>query len=597
MPVASTCSRCGLAKLEVVELPPSPLPEKLHSNCFPSDVEAAAAHNAVVKIAKRIRDLDEESLRVDQARKELGNEWRELVLQRKQLAATTVPVSTTLVFGDSICPRCGLSAVHRTELPEELHPGSVPSDSEVVTEVARAIREIDAESIRLGKARQELGIECRELGLQRDVLLQLSTEHKAILAPIRRVIGDMLSEIFQWCTTELLAWDPTPALRNRDNNTSPEWALSRVCSTWRAVALSTPRIWDKIVIPPRQAHRPLELREASLLSLLSLQLTRSAEVPLTIDFDPPIGLKATTQIRMLHLLFSTSHRWKDNIRIRLTPSDVESFTGNSHVFPVLKKLHLHLILCNDIGTIFESAPLLEELELDGYPIPIPALPWPQLKKITVRAEPFSMVVNMLPSLLLAASNLVELSLHRCPQRPMEGPPVIFPCLRSLTISDCQLGSDQLLRALSAPALQRLDISHDRSDGTSDQIISFLMASSSSLTHLILDDVVSHTDLVSRVLPLTPDVTHLDFSFPAVPRAMQDTFLQKMTCVQGPGDIVPQLAFFAFRGRFAGGHQELLNMLESRQPTLRTVEFGRQRGPTALPSFEELRKKGMDVKVN
>jgi hypothetical protein len=38
------------------------------------------------------------------------------------------------------------------------------------------------------------------------------------------------------------------------------------------------------------------------------------------------------------------------------------------------------------------------------------------------------------------------------------------------------------------------------------------------------------------------------------------------------------------------------MLESRQPTLRTVEFGRQRGPTALPSFEELRKKGMDVKV-
>ncbi|KAF8589436.1 hypothetical protein K439DRAFT_1250478, partial [Ramaria rubella] len=58
---------------------------------------------------------------------------------------------------------------------------------------------------------------------------ELLEAHKALLTPMRRLIPDVLLEIFYHC---------------HDQHLEAPMRLARVCHTWREIVLSTPTLWN-----------------------------------------------------------------------------------------------------------------------------------------------------------------------------------------------------------------------------------------------------------------------------------------------------------------------------------------------------------------
>ncbi|KAJ7114154.1 hypothetical protein C8R43DRAFT_935280, partial [Mycena crocata] len=79
-----------------------------------------------------------------------------------------------------------------------------------------------------------------KLTAKRDGLTEFVESHLAFVSPVRKLPHDILGEIFVAC----LPTDRYPILHQRD---SP-LLLSHICSDWRSVALSTPRLWEALHI-------------------------------------------------------------------------------------------------------------------------------------------------------------------------------------------------------------------------------------------------------------------------------------------------------------------------------------------------------------
>ncbi|KAJ7892817.1 hypothetical protein B0H14DRAFT_2177112, partial [Mycena olivaceomarginata] len=80
----------------------------------------------------------------------------------------------------------------------------------------------------------------RELSAQRDQIQthMISTGHKALISHPHRLLVDILWEIFVACL---------PANRNAVMSAQEApLLLGRICSAWRTIALSTPRLWASL---------------------------------------------------------------------------------------------------------------------------------------------------------------------------------------------------------------------------------------------------------------------------------------------------------------------------------------------------------------
>ncbi|KAJ6600956.1 hypothetical protein DFH09DRAFT_1126327, partial [Mycena vulgaris] len=107
--------------------------------------------------------------------------------------------------------------------------------------------------------------------------------HKALISPVRRLPLDIIQEIFIACM---------PTHRNcvMSAREAPV-LLGRICSSWRAISLATPRLWASlhIVEPIRPVHSfPYALFEAKLTQRLETAktwLNRSGQCPLSISLE------------------------------------------------------------------------------------------------------------------------------------------------------------------------------------------------------------------------------------------------------------------------------------------------------------------------
>jgi len=146
--------------------------------------------------------------------------------------------------------------------------------------------------------------EIQRLMAKREQVQRSLDIYNIILSPARRLLPDILREIFCYCigrTYPLLSATEAPMV------------LTRVCSLWRSVAFSSPRIWTRLHIPlpgdPRissnlvvnNAHA-LELRRQEFSKTMALRcqavkewLDRSGSCPLFLSIAypfnsiPPIG--------------------------------------------------------------------------------------------------------------------------------------------------------------------------------------------------------------------------------------------------------------------------------------------------------------------
>ena len=259
----------------------------------------------------------------------------------------------------------------------------------------------------LTKSNQELleaHAETLRLKEKAEYLQQLIDSYRAILSPFRNLPQDILREIFYHCL---------PTDRNSIMSaTEAPVVLTRVCSLWRSVALTTPHIWAKIHIPipghPASSWRhPSYLSESALAKrwqnfseLMQLRcqvvkewLDRSGTCPLSISLSYPTHYILSNPLEhgaddeltdpLIEILLGFASRWSD-IHLWIPPplyKKLESRLSNV-VLPTLQnftaKLHSKMVLPGPAGKIIQ-APNLRKLSLDSpmltlnYPTILPSV--------------------------------------------------------------------------------------------------------------------------------------------------------------------------------------------------------------------------------
>ncbi|KAJ7757768.1 hypothetical protein DFH07DRAFT_819276 [Mycena maculata] len=394
----------------------------------------------------------------------------------------------------------------------------------------------------------------------------------SMVPAMRRLPSEIFSEIFIHCLGE-------------EDGCKPR-VVAGVCKRWRGVALSTPRLWCRIYL-----HEE-EIRAQSLYSLVSLQLERSGQVPLSVVFSDP-----SDDTSILRLLLTSSHRWQ-SLDLDLAFRQHEVIRASPNSFPMLK----HLIICItpslDLGNLSRSLPVLEELTLSWPPSPIPPkFPWAGLTKCTLFHCSSSVVLNVLRS----SSAMTELLLYRCYCLTQVDPHLttITSNIRSLKISRCTgTFTHDLVGHLAAPNLRELVIDDFRDDSVITQLTSLLAGSSGSITHLTLCGVkLSEPELIP-VLQLADTLEHFEISWPW--DVHSNTLMEALTILPGKRlhPLLPSLRALCITGGLSCSDDSLLTMLQSRVPGLRQVELY-YAGRTFFfdRHLDGLRRAGMEITVH
>lgn len=245
------------------------------------------------------------------------------------------------------CPKCacGLNK-NRTRIAQALNAGAqqpplarlqellksnmAPNQLEQATMSAfmahplESIASIDSQIQHLQNAIQKLQV-------TRGDLVHVVADFQLVTQPIRRVPQDVLAEIFMILVeSEFSQYTPTFTFQPSPDDdvsatTTPErhlsqnaaWTVSRVCSAWRRLAQSTPRLWSYLrvhwdVPAPvsyqqqqyyvvDQTHRT---REERLAVCLAETLRFSMSFPLSLSLD-------NVPSRYLQMLSISAGRWRE----------------------------------------------------------------------------------------------------------------------------------------------------------------------------------------------------------------------------------------------------------------------------------------------
>ncbi|KAJ6507441.1 hypothetical protein C8R47DRAFT_1101319 [Mycena vitilis] len=177
--------------------------------------------------------------------------------------------------------------------------------------------------------------------------------------------------------------------------------LGRVCSSWRAISLSTPRLWARlhIVRPPSPPADPdrhelqYALKCARHVETMKAWLSRSGDCPLAISLDntvdDPISLSGV--IPYIRVLISLASRWQ-NIKITsLAPIFVEALSSlTASDVPILEDISIQedppeWASSNRASVGILGGPRLSKLSLSAGNIEPTELPvrWSQLTSLSL----------------------------------------------------------------------------------------------------------------------------------------------------------------------------------------------------------------------
>ncbi|KAJ7646549.1 hypothetical protein FB45DRAFT_890744 [Roridomyces roridus] len=211
-----------------------------------------------------------------------------------------------------------------------------PTDNEVLQIQGLLVEPLDKLS-KIDEEIAELQKSLNKLTEQRAHLAAYIDGYKALISPARRMPLDIVQEIFMACLPThrncVMSAKEAPIL------------LGRICSAWRAIAYSTPRLWASlhVVEPARPLLRPLRLEA------MKTWLVRSGSHPLSLSYNGTAELRplpsdndANVDSTPLFLreLIALAGRWED-IAFFAPPSQLEALCclDKSDV-PMLKKVYL-----------------------------------------------------------------------------------------------------------------------------------------------------------------------------------------------------------------------------------------------------------------
>ncbi|KAJ7153644.1 hypothetical protein C8R46DRAFT_1119459 [Mycena filopes] len=412
------------------------------------------------------------------------------------------------------------------------------------------------EVLKLSNEIQRLQTLITGLAQKRDELNAFIDDHVALVSPARRLPDDVVAEVFRATLpshhNSIMSKEESPLL------------LCQVSQAWRALAVSTPRLWTSMhVVAPPTASRLHQLNNT-----VELWLSRSGILPLSISFIRS-QISDLDVSALLETLVRHSPRWK-RIRLKVwTYASLRPFaTISATDVPILEQITIEGTpepgRRTDSSFIsFLETSTLRSLSLRSFSFPLPFIPSPQIRHLSLGRNPSSYVGEA--ETLELFRSCPQLETCTLPFTPTQrSPPIMGPCrmeyLQHLSVLDAWQSTTNLFKILDLPNLQSLEY-----DAGNVEIFPFLplLASTPNLRRLALKVSRVSPEAVIECLRLVPALTELfvcydPFSFRgpvgfgAPPPTLDDTFWAVMTPMASNFDTVlcPNLRTVNFR-KFRG----------------------------------------------
>ncbi|KAK1234950.1 hypothetical protein PQX77_001842, partial [Marasmius sp. AFHP31] len=248
------------------------------------------------------------------------------------------------------CAGCGLvigGDIYQNILPSSiLDPLSKCNDPPSRFDCATLRREFEGLSgtiISLSATISQLQASMDDLKSRKRELDALITAYKLVLNPCRQLPNEILAEIFALCTSDRDTSIPKCANTASKNNSYPStldtkkspWVLGQVCTRWRSLALSLPRLWSTIDLSwssklTQDCHAPFIDRR------LVQTLQRAGNSSLSVSLRQRSCRDTTFSI-----LLSRALQWKD-ARVCIPVDGLRKLVPYSGMFSTLSTLDLHL---------------------------------------------------------------------------------------------------------------------------------------------------------------------------------------------------------------------------------------------------------------
>ncbi|KAK0222572.1 hypothetical protein EDD85DRAFT_260118 [Armillaria nabsnona] len=434
----------------------------------------------------------------------------------------------SLKASDHLCRSCGISISRKPFLDDLSCFGSFANylntnEPLPETEATRlrhtVLKDMSDEMTRLNSEMERVRSLMGEIEKKRELLQTRIKRYTALISPVRRLPPEILAEIFGW-VLESNHWPLFLKL-----NKGP-WLLGRICSQWRHVINSTPRLWTtfRIVYGMESSANCCPIGAVELLKTAISRCgtnTISFNLELDIDSDDDAG-----GIDLLQELILHSDRWKT----------AEFYNFDPELLPLLVPIRGHLSSLETLAfdsspygidpdlvdplSAFEIAPMLREVQRNNVGFHM-TLPLNQLTRYKDgwgdSAEEYSegSALNRL-HILEECPNLLHLEfIHGLPDdtaRTHTNLPIQHLSLRTLHGCD-----DLFFDSLILPSLEELKIKtkDDLSVRCPPKVYiavrALLQRSACPLQKLSLLDIVD-IPVVIDILHSCPALSHLTLSF-------------------------------------------------------------------------------------
>lgn len=318
------------------------------------------------------------------------------------------------------------------------------------------------------------------------------------------------------------------------------WLLGQISRNWRAIALSSPKLWSSVSIFLRtqsQTSAAVQRRlELAQVSLLSLYLTRSHDYPLSLYVN---SLYASHPL--LSMLYAQSYRWRNavlylpaetlkdlsfackgalpllrNLLISITRDSATTITAQQNWEEVIQR--------DTVVDAFQFTPELKCLAISQIPSfpSLFAIPWVQLVRFecNLKSEAWQQSENSVNVDILRRASNVRMSMVRCNFSMSLNPvPLLHLHLHTLNLFSVLDTNPsiphvaQFLDIVTLPALRQLTIRTQRReiDGSS-AILRFIERSEAKCLRVVsLNDMPMSIEATQQLLTLIPAVEHLGLS--------------------------------------------------------------------------------------
>ncbi|KAJ7689574.1 hypothetical protein B0H17DRAFT_1011977 [Mycena rosella] len=396
----------------------------------------------------------------------------------------------------------GRSVIMSSPFISKLGTNYCPRDEEVA-EIQTLLAE---PTLRL----QHLDAEIADLQMALDKLIEQRVElsdyvdaHRDLISPARRLPLDIIQEIFIACL---------PTHRNCVMSAAEAPVLlGRICSSWRAITLSTPRLWASVHIveplPHHEGYSPAASTDKlePRLETTRTWLGRSGQCPLSISLQfmaYPTDTPGPPN-RFIQAVIPFASRWK-HISFTMLPSVLEALSHlTAEDVPILKSVDITIHGSPWDSVRWDIFQFLRGAEIDSFsisssilifaPLELP-LRWNRLTDISMMGTQGEMSLQILSRCPQLRSCRFRVRDGLDTNSAVEEPIIELPFLHTLDL-ECPTPSStvtvrQLFARLSLPQLRNL-----RFRGLSDTI-----PPPPGALDNVNSDTVSDAPLLSAVAP-------------------------------------------------------------------------------------------------